>query len=94
MGDKEAYIVLTDGHSLLAIMLGRLRMTIDDCIYAYVSLSDRVFQRTGLGLTIRGYVQGRFDSMELENAIKQIIREQGLEMDATLEGSPETSCKV
>src|SRR5277367_2576597 len=36
---------ITNGYSLIAIMLGRLRMTIDDCIYAYISLSDRVFQK-------------------------------------------------
>jgi len=28
-------------------MLGRLRMSIDDCIDAYLSLSDRIFQKRG-----------------------------------------------
>ena len=28
---------------LIAIMLGRLRMTVDECIDAYISLSDRIF---------------------------------------------------
>jgi hypothetical protein len=69
-------------------------MTIDDCIDAYVSLSDKVFQKTRPGFTIRGNVQGRFDTKELEAVIKQIIVEQGFEVDAPLEGSPNTSCRV
>jgi hypothetical protein len=69
-------------------------MTVDDCIDAYVSLSDKVFQKTRQSFTIRGGVQGKFDSKELEAAIKQIIVEQSVEVDAPLEGSPNTSCKV
>jgi hypothetical protein len=69
-------------------------MTIDDCIDAYVFLSDKVFQKTRQGFTLRGYVQGRFDSKELEAAIKQIIVEQGVEVDAPFEVSSDTSCKV
>jgi hypothetical protein len=69
-------------------------MTIDDCIDAYVSLSDKVFQKTRQGFTLRGYVQKRFDSKELEAAIKQIIVEQGVEVDALLEGPPNAKCKV
>lgn len=30
--------------SLIAIMLGRLQMTVDECIDAYISLSDRIFK--------------------------------------------------
>jgi patatin-like phospholipase/acyl hydrolase len=33
----------TSTGGLIAIMLGRLRMTIDDCIDAYTSLLDKVF---------------------------------------------------
>ncbi|KAF2682081.1 FabD/lysophospholipase-like protein [Lentithecium fluviatile CBS 122367] len=32
----------TSTGGLIAIMLGRLRMTVDECIDAYVSLSDRM----------------------------------------------------
>lgn len=75
-------------------MLGRLQMTIDDCIDAYVSLSDRIFQKRRHSVTVKGQVQGRFDSKELERAIKDIIVRQGLDQDASLLDSPNARCKV
>jgi hypothetical protein len=80
--------------SLSAIMLGRLRMTVDDCIDAYTSVSDRIFQRKKHNATIRGRVQGRLDSREMEAALKEIIVKQGLEEDALLKDSPNAKCKV
>ncbi|KAK3167171.1 hypothetical protein OEA41_010297 [Lepraria neglecta] len=85
---------ITNGYSLVAIMLGRLQMTIDDCIDAYISLSDRVFQKRRHRVTIKGNVQGRFDSDELERAIKEIVVRQGLEEDALLKHSRDAKCKV
>lgn len=85
---------IANGYSLIAIMLGRLQMTIDDCIDAYISLSDRVFQKRRHRVTIKGNVQGRFDSDELERAIKEIVVRQGLEEDALLKNSPDAKCKV
>ena len=75
-------------------MLGRLRMTVDECIDAYVSLSDRVFQKRRHRVTIKGLVQGRFDSEELKRAIKEIIVRQGLAEDALLKDAPDAKCKV
>src|SRR5207237_7941093 len=77
-----------------AIMLGRLRMTVDECIDAYVSLSDRIFQKQRHRVTIKGQVQGRFDSDELERAIKEIVATQGLGEDALLKDAPDAKCKV
>jgi hypothetical protein len=79
---------------LIAIMLGRLRMTVDECIDAYVSLSDRVFQKQRHRVTIKGQVQGRFDSEKLERAIKEIVAKQGLAEDALLKDAPDAKCKV
>jgi hypothetical protein len=63
-------------------MLGRLRMTVDECIDAYVSLSDRVPQKQRHRVTIRGRVQGRYGSDELERAIKEIVARQAMAEDA------------
>ena len=38
----------TSTGGLIAIMLGRLQMTVDECIAAYTSLSDRVFDQIGV----------------------------------------------
>ncbi|KAH8708402.1 phospholipase, patatin family protein [Phaeosphaeriaceae sp. PMI808] len=74
----------TSTGGLIAIMLGRLQMTVDECIDAYVSLSDRIFQKRR---------HRRFDSDELEWMIKGIVR-QGLVEDALLMDAPNVKCKV
>jgi len=75
-------------------MLGRLGMTVDECIDAYVELSERVFRRNRRGITYTLQTQGRFDSGELENAIREIIRDSGLEEDALLEEIEDRKCRV
>ena len=75
-------------------MLGRLEMTVDECIDAYVSLSDKVFQKQRHRVTIKGHIQGRFDSDKLENAIKEIVVRKGLEEDVLLQDSRDAKCKV
>ena len=52
-------------------MLGRLKMSVADCIKAYLSLSDRVFRKTRHRLTVKGKVQGRFDAEELARAVRR-----------------------
>ncbi|KAH7398410.1 phospholipase [Pyrenochaeta sp. MPI-SDFR-AT-0127] len=69
-------------------------MTVDECIDAYVLLSDRIFKKQRHRVTIKGQVQGRFDSDELERAIKEIITKQGLTEDALLRDIPANKCKV
>ena len=66
-------------------MLGRLQMTVDECIDVYVLLSDRIFQKRRHRVTIKGHVQGRFDSDELEKAIKEIVV-KGLGRERTVAG--------
>ena len=75
-------------------MLGRLRMSVGDCITAYLSLSDRVFRKTRHRVTVKGQVQGRFDAEELAQAVKEVIRQQGLPEDALLKDAPTVGCKV
>ena len=75
-------------------MLGRLRMSVDDCIEAYLSLSDRIFQKKRHRVTMKGNIQGRFDSEELARVVKEVIKGQGLEEDALLKEGPEAECKV
>ena len=75
-------------------MLGRLRMSTTDCIGAYLSISDRVFQKKRHRVSVRGKIQGRFDSQELEKAIKEVIVEQGLDEGALLKDASADACKV
>jgi predicted metal-dependent RNase len=75
-------------------MLGRLRMSIDECIDAYLSLSDRIFQKKRHRVTIKGNIQGRFDSEELARAIKEIVTRKGLQEDALLKDVSGDVCKM
>jgi hypothetical protein len=61
--------------SLIAIMLGRLRMSVADCITAYLSLSERVFRKTRHRVTVKGQVQGRFNAEQLAQAVKEVVKQ-------------------
>ncbi|KAI1325074.1 hypothetical protein F5Y16DRAFT_411663 [Xylariaceae sp. FL0255] len=70
--DYFDFIGGTSTGGIIAIMLGRLRMSIDECIDAYASLSDDVFQKRNHRFTLQGKIQGRFDKLALEKAVKLI----------------------
>lgn len=75
-------------------MLGRLKMSIDECIDAYLSLSDRVFQKKRHRVKTKGDIQGRFDSEELARAVKEVVTAQELQEDALLKDVLDDACKV
>jgi hypothetical protein len=75
-------------------MLGRLRMSVTECIEAYVSLSERVFQKQRSKWKINFHIQGRFNSKELAEVVKEVLVEQGFKRDELLKDSPQAGCKV
>jgi hypothetical protein len=83
---------------LIAIMLGRLRMTLEECQTAYLKLSERIFNPRRAKLNVVGRAKdflltnGKFDWMELEEAIKEIIGRKLPE--STLLQDPDPQCKV
>lgn len=84
----------TSTGGLIAIMLGRLRMTVDECIAAYASLSRKVFEKKGHRARLDGRLQGRYDAKALEQAVQQILAENGHDKDALLKDSSDGACKV
>ncbi|KAF5618248.1 tetratricopeptide repeat domain protein [Fusarium sp. NRRL 25303] len=84
----------TSTGGLIAIMLGRLRMTVDECIAAYTSLSNKVFEKKSHRVKINGQLQGRFDSAALEQAVKQTLADRGHSKDALLKDCSDGACKV
>jgi patatin-like phospholipase/acyl hydrolase len=83
----------TSTGGLIAIMLGRLCMTVDECIDAYTRLSHRVFEKKNHRITIKGKPQGRFDGAELERVVKTIVVKRGLSEDILLK-DPDSRYKV
>ena len=61
------------------MMLGRLKMNLADCQAAYLQLSERIFNPRRHKRNYAGQAKdfllanGRFDSEELEAAIKEIL---------------------
>lgn len=74
----------TSTGGLIAIMLGRLRMDVDECITEYKRLSSQVFTHCKHRLTWRGKLQGRFDHDALERGIKALLMARNESEDALL----------
>ena len=64
---------------LITIMLGRLEMSVDECIEAYSNLAADVFGEKlhRLPVNIKGKVQSRFNSEKLKSAIQKAVMESG-----------------
>lgn len=80
-------------------MLGRLEMSIEDCIEKYISMSDRIFVKKRHRMGINTDIQGRFDTKELEQSVKNIIKECGLPEDEKMRSQEQIQggkrfCKV
>jgi calcium-independent phospholipase A2-gamma len=79
-------------------MLGRLEMTIDQCIDAFTSMMGSIFdQKKKDRLPFKWYsgkVNHRYDSKTLENAIKKVIESAGLHSDTLMRGTKKSACKV
>lgn len=86
-------------NSIIAIMLGRLRMTVDECIDCYSDLMDQVFSRVHtkpMKLNLRNSsleTQSRFDTRALEAAIKRVVGQRtGDSNELMMENNPQ--CKT
>lgn len=75
-------------------MLGRLRMSVDKAINAYVEMSAAIFEKKAHRINVQGKIQARYDSAELKRAIQKIIEDEGLDKDALLRDDSSNSCKV
>jgi hypothetical protein len=83
-------------YRLIAIMLGRLEMTVPECIEAYTKLMKQVFEkkehRSIVG--VLGGVKSRFSSETLKNAIAQVIEERNMDIGEKLENGTKPECRV
>ncbi|KAE9366396.1 phospholipase [Stipitochalara longipes BDJ] len=83
----------TSTGGIIAIMLGRLEMDVDDCIKEYTSMFEVIFAQKGLTVTLWGKLKGRFDSTVLEQCVRKILKERGLSEHEPLNDGTER-CKV
>jgi patatin-like phospholipase/acyl hydrolase len=72
----------TSTGGLIALMLGRMRLSVDDCIDAYTELSPKIFTKLHHRVKLStGQSQGRFDHRALEHGIKEILKKYGFAED-------------
>ena len=69
-------------------------MNVDDCIAAYINLSEKIFTQLYHRITWKGQIQGRFDHKALEDGVKALLVQQGLGEDALLRDSSPSACKM
>jgi uncharacterized protein YllA (UPF0747 family) len=77
-------------------MLGRLEMTVDECIEAYTKMMKQIFEKKENRsiISMVGAVKPRFSSQVLENAIKQVLRERNVAINEKFENGQKGKCKV
>ncbi|KJZ69480.1 hypothetical protein HIM_11122 [Hirsutella minnesotensis 3608] len=86
----------TSTGGLIAVMLGRLEMDVDECISAYSELMEAVFNERlrRIPIDLRGRVEPRFDSIRLKDAIEAVISRKGMSTTDLLNDGQDRGCKV
>ncbi|MCJ1306925.1 hypothetical protein MMC25_000569 [Agyrium rufum] len=86
----------TSTGGLIAIMLGRLEMTVEACIIAYEELMKSVFEAQSNWLPIgwTGNTKARFDSVKLRKAIENVVTDSGASTEELLNNGQERGCRV
>jgi hypothetical protein len=68
-------IIGTSTGGLIAIMLGRLRMNVDDCIEEYINFSEKIFGHPRI-FSLRGPIwwpRPKYDHKRLEEAVQDVV---------------------
>jgi patatin-like phospholipase/acyl hydrolase len=84
----------TSTGGLIALMLGRLGMTVDEAIEAYTELSPKIFTKLHHRVTWKGKAQGRFDHTAIEEGVKALLVKKGYDEDTLLKEPATNTCKT
>jgi hypothetical protein len=87
---------LANRASIIAIMLGRLEMDVDECIAAYNDLMKKVFSEklNKVPVSVKGDIKPQFDSAALESAIKGLTFSRNIPETALLNDGVIRECRV
>lgn len=83
--------------SLIAIMLGRLEMNVDECITAYRKLIGDVFRekKHRFSLSRKGDIAAKFSSKQLETAMNEVVtKDDGTSPSDLFNDTKPRSCRV
>lgn len=77
-------------------MLGRLEMSVDECITEYSDLAAAVFgeKLSRIPFNMKGKVKPRFDSARLESAVNKVLTQSGASETDLLADGTERGCRT
>ena len=83
-------------YSLIAIMLGRLEMDIDQCILAYTQLMESIFstKMNNVPVDWSGNIKPKYDSRKLKAAVEEVITRSGASPQALMDDGMSRRCSV
>ncbi|KAE8354187.1 phospholipase [Aspergillus coremiiformis] len=85
----------TSTGGLIAIMLGRLEMSVDECIDTYIKLMSSIFKKKRRWpVNLWGNIRSRFDATKLESAIKDVMESHGANETDLFDDGGERGCRV
>ncbi|KAH7371192.1 acyl transferase/acyl hydrolase/lysophospholipase [Pyrenochaeta sp. MPI-SDFR-AT-0127] len=81
---------------LIAIMLGRLEMDVDECITAHCRLMDSIFKTRSNSLRISraGRAKAQFGSNALESAIEELLNNKGISPTDAFNNDKNHGCRT
>ncbi|OJD18067.1 hypothetical protein AJ78_01897 [Emergomyces pasteurianus Ep9510] len=84
----------TSTGGLIAIMLGRLEMDVDQCIAEYSRMIQQIFKKKSFPIDWKGKIKGRFDTGVLTNSLQETLQSLGLSGADFLNDGKERRCRV
>ncbi|KAJ5183921.1 Acyl transferase/acyl hydrolase/lysophospholipase [Penicillium capsulatum] len=86
----------TSTGGLIAIMLGRLEMDVDECIEAYRELMKSIFSEKTNNLPVdwSGNIQAQYDSKKLRLAVENVVTRAGASPKDLLNDGKARKCRV
>ena len=77
-------------------MLGRLRMSVDECIKAYTNLAKEIFnkQRHRFGVSVTTKLQEKFNSEVLKSVVQKLLKDRGVNPEELLKDDTPQATKV
>ncbi|KAL8834089.1 MAG: hypothetical protein Q9170_003925 [Blastenia crenularia] len=86
----------TSTGGLIAIMLGRLGMTVDECIKVYEELMGSIFGSKAhwMGVSAFANINAQYDSNKAKAAILRVLHEHGLSEETPFNDGTERRCRV
>ncbi|KAF2203114.1 FabD/lysophospholipase-like protein [Delitschia confertaspora ATCC 74209] len=86
----------TSTGGIIAIMLGRLEMDVDDCIKAYSDLTKEVFEEKDRRIPIswRFRFRAKYDSEKLKRVVCTVFKNSGAHEDDLFNDGTERGCKT